>query len=117
MCGSISIGDRTLMQRTVVKQRAAESADMARHGSLPPNLPPACVTRDRAAEYAGGSGNTCDKRVGEGRMPKARRIDGRRVWIVCEVAAAINDLPIDGAAVGDDDTWGDVDAKEAATVR
>jgi hypothetical protein len=45
--------------------------------------------------------------VRDGRAPPPRRIDGRKVWIVQELDAAADALPVDGDA---DRGWEDIDA-------
>lgn len=53
---------------------------MPRHDALPPSLPPRGLCREAAAQYVGVSHSKFDQMVGNGRMPKAIRIDGRNVW-------------------------------------
>ncbi len=47
---------------------------------LPPNLPPRGLSRVQAAEYVGVGVTKFDELVGDGRMPRPKRIDGRTVW-------------------------------------
>jgi predicted DNA-binding transcriptional regulator AlpA len=47
---------------------------------LPPSLPPRGLSRVQAAEYVGVGVTKFDEMVGDGRMPKPKRIDGRVVW-------------------------------------
>src|SRR5215472_11926440 len=47
---------------------------------LPPSLPPRGLSRAQAAEYIGVGVTKFDEMVGDGRMPRPMRIDGRTVW-------------------------------------
>ena len=47
---------------------------------LPPSIPPRGLSRQQAAEYIGISATKFDEMVKDGRMPKAKQIDGRIVW-------------------------------------
>jgi predicted DNA-binding transcriptional regulator AlpA len=53
---------------------------MPRHDALPPSLPPRGLSREAAAQYIGISPVKFDEMVGDGRMPKPKRIDARKVW-------------------------------------
>lgn len=53
---------------------------MPRYDALPVNLPPRGLNRVAAAQYIGVSVGKFDELVGDGRMPKPVRIDGRKVW-------------------------------------
>jgi hypothetical protein len=46
-----------------------------------------------------------DQLVADGRMPGARRIDGRKMWDVREVDLCFDDLPRDNAPAGN--SWDD----------
>ena len=48
--------------------------------SLPLSLAPRGLSRVQAAEYIGVGVTKFDEMVGDGRMPKPKRIDGRNVW-------------------------------------
>lgn len=52
----------------------------SRHSALPASLPPRGLSRQESAAYIGVSARKFDEMVGDGRMPAAKRIDGRRVW-------------------------------------
>lgn len=56
--------------------QAAESHENV----LPPSLPPRGLSRVYAAAYIGVSPTKFDEMVADRRMPRAIRIDGRRVW-------------------------------------
>lgn len=61
---------------------------------LPPSLPPRGLSRVQAAEYVGIGATKFDELVNDGRMPKPKRIDGRKVWDrvqLDEAFAALND--------------------------
>lgn len=47
---------------------------------LPPSLPPRGLSRGQAAEYIGVGCTKFDEMVGDGRMPRPKRIDSRCVW-------------------------------------
>ncbi|TXM72898.1 hypothetical protein FV226_11155 [Methylobacterium sp. WL12] len=83
---------------------------MGRQIALPPTLSPRLISRDAAAAYVCVSTNKFDEMVRDGRMPRARRIDARKVWCVRELDSAADNLPIDGDDATGDDTWGDIDA-------
>jgi len=55
---------------------------MARNtvSALPPSLAPRGLSRIQAAEYIGVGITKFDEMVGDGRMPRPKRIDGRKVW-------------------------------------
>ena len=65
------------------------------------------LSRVEAAEYAGVSPNFFDTMVADGRMPRPRVANTRKLWDVRHLDAAIDVLPIDG----DDSptsTWDDM---------
>jgi hypothetical protein len=53
------------------------------------------LSRIDAALYVGISPSKFDQLVVDGRMPGARRIDGRKVWDVRELDLCFDDLPRD----------------------
>lgn len=79
-----------------------------RHDALPPNLPPRGLSREAAAAYIGISATKFDSMVTDGRMPRAVRIDGRKVWDRRALDRAFDAL--EGRTDPDDASWGDVDA-------
>jgi predicted DNA-binding transcriptional regulator AlpA len=84
---------------------------MAYQNKLPPTLAPRLVTRTAAAAYLGVAPTTFDQMVKDGRMPKPKRLSGRRkAWDVRALDAAIDDLPNADNDNDDDDTWDNVDA-------
>lgn len=63
---------------------------------LPPSLAPRGLSRVVAAAYIGVSPTKFDEMVADGRMPKPKRIDGRRVWDKRKVDEAFDELQEDG---------------------
>lgn len=92
------------MFRTYAK--AAETAqwqcepvnDNRRYMALPPMLAPRGLGREAAAAYVGISSTKFDTLVLDGRMPKPKRIDGRRVWDRFVLDEAFSALPDDQSA-------------------
>jgi len=76
---------------------------MTREAVLPIPLAPRLVRRINAAAYIGTSPTKFDELVKDGRMPRPKRIDGRVVWDVRELDAAVDDLPSDGESA--DNPW------------
>jgi predicted DNA-binding transcriptional regulator AlpA len=56
------------------------------------------LCRNDAAMYVGVGPSKFDEMVSDGRMPRARRIDGRKVWDVRELDQSFEDLPRDDSA-------------------
>ena len=81
-----------------MKQQSAKIA-------LPPSLAPRGLSRSWSAAYIGVSPTKFDEMVGDGRMPKPKRIDGRVVWDRLGLDSAFAALP-DGS--DRDDPWGNV---------
>jgi len=73
---------------------------------LPPSLAPRGLSRGQGAEYIGLSASKWDEMVGDGRMPKPKRIDGRVVWDKVQVDEAFTALPNDKEANPWDDDKG-----------
>jgi predicted DNA-binding transcriptional regulator AlpA len=63
--------------------------------SLPPSLAPRGLSRVQAAEYIGVGVSKFDEMVGDGRMPKPKRVDARTIWDRWQIDAAFTAL--DGA--------------------
>lgn len=82
--------------------KAVAAAELARAG-----LEPRGLSRELAAAYVGLSANKFDALVDDGRMPRPKRIDGRRVWDRRQLDRAFEALPDEGGASGtvDDDAW------------
>lgn len=76
---------------------------------LLPNLPPRGLSREEAARYVGVSPTKFDQMVADGRMPHARRIDGRKVWDLRMVDAFFDQLPVqDHEGPNDANPWDEV---------
>lgn len=58
----------------------SEPAAKPRESVLPASLPPRGLSRIYAAAYIGVSPTKFDELVADKRMPRPKRIDGRRVW-------------------------------------
>jgi predicted DNA-binding transcriptional regulator AlpA len=56
------------------------------------------LSRIEAADYVGIGETKFDEMVRDGRMPKPKRIDGRKVWDVRALDTSFEDLPFDGNA-------------------
>jgi predicted DNA-binding transcriptional regulator AlpA len=81
---------------------------MAHQKALPPTLAPRLISREAAAAYVSVSPTTFDAMVKDGRMPRPKRLGGRRkAWDVRTLDAAIDSLPNND---NDDDTWSNIDA-------
>ena len=78
----------------------------SRHEILPASLPPRGLSREEAAAYVGIGATKFDEMVVDGRMPRPKRIDGRKVWDRLRLDTAFAALPTDGGA--DDTSHGDV---------
>lgn len=64
------------------------------------NAPRRGLQRVEAAVYVGISPTKFDELVADGRMPRPKRIDGRRVWDIRRLDVAYDALP-DEAGEGD----------------
>lgn len=71
---------------------------MTRANALPPSLAPVGVGREVAAQFLGISAGKFDELVRDGRMPKPKRIDARKVWDRRELEAYFSALPDDAGA-------------------
>jgi predicted DNA-binding transcriptional regulator AlpA len=65
-------------------------------------IPRRGLSREEAAMYIGISATKFDELVRDGKMPRPKRIDGRKVWDLHQLDLAFDDLPSDG------NTWDDV---------
>lgn len=79
---------------------------MVKHAALPQNLPPIGLCREAAAAFIGISSSKFDEMVRDGRMPGAKRIDGRRVWDRRQLERAFAALP--GDEDDDANPWDEV---------
>lgn len=64
----------------------------------------------QAARYVGVGVTKFGEMVADGRMPKPRRIDGRKVWDVHELDDAFDALPHDGDDDESENPWDSVAA-------
>jgi predicted DNA-binding transcriptional regulator AlpA len=81
---------------------------MVRQNALPPTLAPRLIGREAAAAYVNVSPTTFDEMVRDGRMPRPKRLGGRRKsWDVRALDAAVDGLE---DCNNDNDTWDNVDA-------
>ena len=71
------------------------SDNRARRLDAPLSLPPRGVSREIAAAWMGVSATKFDQLVKDGRMPKPKRIDGRRVWDMLKLHQAFDALDED----------------------
>lgn len=78
------------------------SANM--HTALPPPTRRG-LSRIEAAGYIGVGASKFDAMVSDGRMPKPKKIDGRRVWDVRSLDRFFDDLP--GGDDSDHNPWDD----------
>jgi predicted DNA-binding transcriptional regulator AlpA len=85
---------------------------MAHQKALPPTLAPRLISRVAAAAYVNVSPTTFDEMVKDGRMPKPKRLGGRRkAWDVRALDAAVDNLPVENNDNdNDNETWDNVDA-------
>ena len=72
-----------------------------RKSALPHSLAPRGLSRETAAEYIDVSPTKFDEMVKDGRMPKPKQIDARRVWDRAKIDKAFTALPGDD---GDDES-------------
>jgi predicted DNA-binding transcriptional regulator AlpA len=64
--------------------------------SDPYSYPPLGMSRDVAARYVGVGTTLFDEMVADGRMPRAKKINGRAVWSQHQLAHAFAALPENG---------------------
>ena len=76
---------------------ANENSKAKRADALPRSLPPIGLSRETAAAFIDVSPSKFDEMVRDGRMPKPKQIDARRVWSRAAIEKAFARLP------GDDD--------------
>jgi hypothetical protein len=81
----------------------AYANDNDRKSALPPSLAPRGLSRVMAAEYVGVSPSLFDIMVDDGRMPKPRGANTRKLWDRLLVDEAFSALPMDGA--NDTNAW------------
>lgn len=90
------------------------SARAASRHPLPPSLAPIGLDADEAAAYIGVGATKFLAMVADGRMPRPKRIDSRRVWYRPALDKAFAALPEDDGGApspltpAEGDAWGDV---------
>ena len=67
-------------------------------------IPRRGLSREEAAMYVGVGSTKFDEMVLDGRMPKPKRVDGRKVWDVRSLDLAFDALPDDDSGGG---SWAD----------
>lgn len=77
--------------------------DNRRQDILPRSLPPIGLSRETAAAFIDVSPSKFDEMVKDGRMPKPKRIDARRVWSRIAIEKAFARLP--GDEEDEEDEW------------
>lgn len=65
---------------------------------LPQSLPPRGLSRVEAAQYIGVSPSLFDQMVEDGRMPKPKPINARKVWDRLKLDQAFEALPDTGGS-------------------
>jgi predicted DNA-binding transcriptional regulator AlpA len=68
-------------------------AALVRASALPAGALPRGLCREAAAEYVGVGTTKFDEMVRDGRMPKPRQIDARRIWDRNALDLAFEALP------------------------
>jgi hypothetical protein len=74
---------------------------MPRQTALPDTLAPRLIGREAAAAFIGVGATKFDELVRDGRMPRPKRVDNRKLWCVRALNAAADDLPDDGPSIRD----------------
>lgn len=77
--------------------------DNKRQDTLPRSLPPIGLSRETAAAFIDVSPSKFDEMVKDGRMPKPKHIDSRRVWARLAIEKAFARLP--GGDDDQEDEW------------
>ena len=70
-------------------------------------IPRRGLSREEAAMYLGISPSKFDELVGDGRMPRPRMIDCRKVWDVYELDMAFDELPREDGPSTAGSSWDD----------
>jgi len=86
---------------TSMPKNSGDDCDKRRQG-LPLGVPKRGCSRVEAAQYVGVGTSKFDELVEDGRMPKPKRIDGRRVWDRHQLDMAFTALPDNNDR---DDIW------------
>jgi predicted DNA-binding transcriptional regulator AlpA len=70
-------------------------------------IPRRGLSRIEAAMYLGISPTKFDALIADGRMPRPRMIDSRKVWDIVELDSAFDDLPHDAPSIVPANSWAD----------
>lgn len=74
-------------------------------------VPRISLNRVEVALAIGVSPDSVDRMVKDGSLPRPRRWQTRKIWLVSEIEAALTELPVDGQTAPqgetppDDDDW------------
>lgn len=82
------------------------SARAVRQALLPPSLPPRGLSREESATYIGVSPTTFDKMVDDGRMPKPKNINERKIWDRHKLDSSFAALPDTDGHNDAEQRWG-----------
>jgi excisionase family DNA binding protein len=85
------------MMNTVKMLSPSQSRPVPRRG----------LSRTEAATYLGISASKFDELVKDGRMPRPRMIDSRKLWDVYELDMAFDELPREDGAPVAGNSWDD----------
>ena len=88
--------------------RRDETKHQRRFSVLPVSLAPLGLSRVLASEFVGVGVTKFDLMVDDGRMPKPRRIDGRKVWDRQQLEEAFKALPVEGGERETPNPWDSV---------
>jgi hypothetical protein len=80
---------------------------MSRANTLPPTLAPIGLSRIEAAAYIGVSPTLFDAMVEDGRMPRPKKANTRKIWIADYLRAALANLPSDDENADESGGWDD----------
>jgi len=76
-----------------------------KYDALPPGVTPLGIGRRTAAQYLGVSVGLFDRMVCDGRMPKPKQINQRKVWDTIELSIKFRELPSDDDEEISDNEW------------
>lgn len=90
---------------------------ISRGDVLPASLSPIGICREQAAAFIGVSPTKFDQLVGDKRMPKPKKIDGRVVWDVEKLRLAFKRLPDEDGSSDEVNEWDELCASSSKTGR
>lgn len=94
------MASRPIIRGRIVTPKGASVVDLFRAGLAPRGL-----SREQAAAYVGISVGTFDAMTQDGRMPRPKQINARKVWDRHQLDRSFAALPDDSGAVDSDDVW------------